>query len=119
MRKFLIAVVGALFLALSPAVALADCYPIAQAQENVKAWDIDAKWEYLTEGPTFTKLVAWAETQNKSLPNVKGAWISYATSSTGTKMVLWALTVDESCAEMATYQKQTQAQFDQIVGGQL
>ena len=123
MKKTLLALASALFITLAPVGASANheeqCFPIAQAKVEVAKWDKNAIWEYLTSGPKYDAIVAWAKVQNKSLDKIDGILVTSATASDGSKMVFFAFSANGQCVEMSTFQKLTPAQFASIVGKEI
>lgn len=115
MKKFLMALGAAAFLALAPAAASAECYPIASAKADVAKWDTDAQWEYLKSGPVFDKLLAYATAQRRAIAGVDG--IVVMRSSKG--VVIFAQSANGQCVEMSSAIKMSKAQFEALVGGEV
>lgn len=121
MKKTLIALFGAAFLALAPTAALAQsCYPFENAKADVASTDPNATWEYLKEGPRFNALLIYIKQQYgpNAVEHVDGILISYKKGKDdGKDYVLWALSPDGKCADMTTFQSMSPEQFAAITGG--
>lgn len=123
MRKLLVALSAAVMLALAPVAQAADenCYPVADAKAQVAAWDKNAYWEVLTEGPAYEALVKWVDLQLRGTAGVANAVVvSKATNKQGQKVVMFALSADGGkCVNERTYSIMTPEQYAQIIGNEL
>ncbi len=120
MKKFLIAMVGAAFLAITPMAAVAQsCYPFEQAKADVAKIDPIGTWEYLKEGPKFNALLVYIKKQlgPNYVAKVDGVLISRSKGSDGKDYVMWALSANGQCVDMATFQVMSPKQFDQLFVG--
>lgn len=125
MKKTLIALFGAAFLALAPTAAQADCFPIETAKSIVAEYDTKAVWEYLKPGsPAFDRLAVWMKTQNLVLRDeegkealIDGFVVAKAVDPTSGNVVMVAASANGTCVDQGTFVKFTEEQYNSIIEG--